>query len=157
MLNRTTSRNFIAPRRQWNKIRNPNIEIRNKPEDINPNQEIPNGLVWNLLIFDHLKLFRISDFEFRIGNFVDPWRALWFDYAHHPESIEGGRCGCRLVSDSLIQNSTENFKYFWLDIRSLLSVSSYRCRRLLRPKSYSSRNHFHWWRSGQRWFPGRRD
>ena len=27
-----------------------------------------------LLIFDHLKLFRISDFEFRICNFVPPWR-----------------------------------------------------------------------------------
>jgi len=68
MLNRTTPGKVIAPRRQWNKNRNPNIEIRNKPEDLNPNHEIPNGLVWNLLIFDHLKLFRISDFEFRIRN-----------------------------------------------------------------------------------------
>jgi hypothetical protein len=53
-----------------NKIRNSNIEIRNKPKDLNPNYEIRNGLVWNFLIFDHLKLFRISDFEFRICNFV---------------------------------------------------------------------------------------
>jgi hypothetical protein len=48
-----------------NKIRNPNIEIRNKPRDLNPNFEIRNGLVLELSdFFDHLKLFRISDFEF---------------------------------------------------------------------------------------------
>src|SRR5262245_50052684 len=33
------------------KIRNPKLEIRNE-------------LVWNLVLFDHLDLFRISDFEF---------------------------------------------------------------------------------------------
>jgi hypothetical protein len=45
---------------------NPNIEIRDKPNDLDPNYEIPNGLVWNFLTFDHLKLFRILDFGFRI-------------------------------------------------------------------------------------------
>jgi hypothetical protein len=65
-----------VPRRQRNKIRNPNIEIRNKLKDLNPKYEIRNGFVWNFLIFDHLKLFRISDFEFRICSFVYTWRPL---------------------------------------------------------------------------------
>jgi probable HAF family extracellular repeat protein len=38
--------------------------------------EIRRGLVWNFLTFDHLKLFRISDFEFRICDFVYTWHAL---------------------------------------------------------------------------------
>jgi hypothetical protein len=54
---------IIAPRPERSKIRNPNIEIRNKLKDLNPNYEIRNGFVWNFSIFDHLKLFRISDFE----------------------------------------------------------------------------------------------
>ena len=51
-------------------IRNPNIEIRNKPgpttlqnrENLKP--RIRFGLVWNFFIFGYLKLFRISCFEF---------------------------------------------------------------------------------------------
>jgi len=82
MFNRTTPTKLIAQRRQKNKIRNPNIERsladRNKPEDLNPNDEIRNRLVWNVVIFDHLELFRISpaclaagrDFEFRIRIFI---------------------------------------------------------------------------------------
>jgi hypothetical protein len=58
---------------QRNKIRNPNIEIRNKYEKLNPNYEIRNGFVWNFLIFDHLKLFRISDFEFFVFSL---WRDI---------------------------------------------------------------------------------
>jgi len=68
MLNKTTARRFSAPTRQQNKIRNPNIGSgpadRNKPKGLNPNYEIQNELVWNILIFEHLKLFRISSFEF---------------------------------------------------------------------------------------------
>jgi hypothetical protein len=46
------------------KIRNPNIEIRNKGKALNPNYEIRNGLVWNFVLLGHLDLFRISSFEF---------------------------------------------------------------------------------------------
>src|SRR5215467_3597560 len=88
MLNKATSRKFIAPRQQRNKIRNSNIEIRNKPNDINPNYEVQNGLVGNFLIFDHLRLFRSSDFEFRICNFVYAGRALPFDPAQGGELVE---------------------------------------------------------------------
>ena len=72
---------FIAPRNHRNKIRNSNIEIRNKPKDLNPNYEIRNGLVWNFLIFAHLELFRISDFEFRICS-LEPALALRSDLSH---------------------------------------------------------------------------
>jgi len=57
-------------------ILNPNIEIQNKLKDLNSNYEIRNGFVWNFPIFGHLKLFRISDFEFRICNLVYTWRPL---------------------------------------------------------------------------------
>jgi hypothetical protein len=40
--------------------------------------EIRNELIWNFLSFDHLRLFRISDFEFRICSFVYTWRSLRF-------------------------------------------------------------------------------
>jgi len=54
-----------------NKIQNPNIEIRNKPKRAKPKlKKIQDGLVLRFLILDHLKLFRISDFEFRICIFV---------------------------------------------------------------------------------------
>jgi hypothetical protein len=33
------------------KIRNPNIEIRNKPKNLNPNYEIPKPFVWNFVVF----------------------------------------------------------------------------------------------------------
>jgi hypothetical protein len=37
-----------------------------------------NPFVWNFVffVFDHLRLFRISDFVFRICNFVHAWRSL---------------------------------------------------------------------------------
>src|SRR5258708_29886052 len=51
-----------------NQIRNPKHEIRNKRNSQirNPKIESGNELVWNFLLFYHLNLFRISDFEFRI-------------------------------------------------------------------------------------------
>src|SRR5713226_6060158 len=58
------------------------------------------GLFWNFLIFDHLKLFRISDFELRICNFYT-WRALRLRVR-------------QLFAYSVIQGSTKNFKYLWL-------------------------------------------
>ena len=48
------------------KIRNPNIEIRNKRKELNSNHEIRNRLVLNFEFFNHLDLFRISSFEFVI-------------------------------------------------------------------------------------------
>jgi hypothetical protein len=63
-------------------ILNPNIEIQNKLKDLNSNYEIRNGFVWNFPIFDHLKLFRISDFEFRICNLVYAWRPLRLCASH---------------------------------------------------------------------------
>src|SRR6266545_4067757 len=47
------------------KIRNPKLEIRNKPRNSKLKIEIRNGPVWCLVFFGHLNLFRISDFEFR--------------------------------------------------------------------------------------------
>jgi hypothetical protein len=36
-----------------------------------------NELVWNFVLFDHLDLFRISDFEFRAFSLLlVPWRTL---------------------------------------------------------------------------------
>ena len=46
------------------------------PKTRKPSYGIQNGLVWNFLGFDHLRLFRISDFGFRVCNPVDAWRAL---------------------------------------------------------------------------------
>ena len=51
-----------------NKIRNPNIEIRNKFEvkqisnSENPKRRILIEYVLNFVLFSHLNLFRISDF-----------------------------------------------------------------------------------------------
>jgi len=69
MFNGTRSRKFIAPTKTPAK-QNPKSEYRNPKQiqNLNSNYEIRNRLVWNFLIFDHLKLFRISDFEFRICN-----------------------------------------------------------------------------------------
>ncbi len=53
------------------------------------------------MIFDHLDLFRISDFDFRICKFISTWRALRLRAS-------------RLLPDFVIQDSTENFKFFWL-------------------------------------------
>ena len=66
-----------------------------KPEKIqNTNPKHP---VWDFLIFEHLDLFRISDFVLRIfvlGAFASLREAS--------------------LSDSVMQNATENFKYVWL-------------------------------------------
>jgi hypothetical protein len=61
--------------------------------------EIRNELVWNFVFFDHLDLFRISDFEFRAFYLLlIPWRAL------PARAPAGGRlCASHPVSDSLIQ------------------------------------------------------
>jgi hypothetical protein len=99
----------FSPRRKRNKIRNPNIEIRNKPKDLNPNYEIRNRLVWNFLILDHLKLFRISDFEFRICNLVHTWRTLRRGSGHALRF-----CASDIFSDSVLQKPSENFKYLEL-------------------------------------------
>jgi hypothetical protein len=54
-----------------------------------------NELVWNFVLFDHLDLFRISDFEFRAFSLLlIPWRALRpFDVA------QGMLCASDLFSD----------------------------------------------------------
>ena len=51
-----------------NKIRNPKLEIRNKPKYSNSQSksEIPNEPCLEFCAFDHLDLFRDSDFEFRV-------------------------------------------------------------------------------------------
>jgi hypothetical protein len=99
MLDKTTARQFIAPRRRQYKIRNPNIEIRNKSKDVKPNYEIRNDLVWNFVLFDHLDLFRISDFELRICNFA----------------MLGVLCAfARVAVFPIPFSSYQNFKYVWL-------------------------------------------
>jgi hypothetical protein len=69
---------FRADKRT-NKIRNSNIEIRNKPRGSNPNYEIRNRLVLNFAYFGQLKLFRISDFVLRI---FCSWRPLRLCASH---------------------------------------------------------------------------
>jgi len=76
MFNRTTSTKFFAPRRHRMKIRNPKHEILIKPKHSNLKFEIRNEIVWNFMVFDHLDMFRISDFEFRTFNSIYTWRAL---------------------------------------------------------------------------------
>ena len=76
---------FIAPRSHRNKIRNSNIEIRNKPKDLNPNYEIRNGLVWNFL---DLCSFRIDpNFGFRVCS-LEPALALRSDLSHFVISLK---------------------------------------------------------------------
>jgi hypothetical protein len=59
------------------KIRNPNIEIRNKqPKPEKSKTLTPNEPVWTIVFFDHLNLFRISDFELRICSSFYYLRAL---------------------------------------------------------------------------------
>ncbi len=65
----------IAPRHRRIEIRIPKLEISNKPKYSNLKIEIQNEIVWNFVFFDHLDLFRISGFEFRICNFTYTWRA----------------------------------------------------------------------------------
>jgi hypothetical protein len=61
---------------------NPKSEARNpkQTETSNPKIEIRNELVWKFVLFDHLDLFRVSDFEFGTYSFVpapSPRQALW--------------------------------------------------------------------------------
>src|SRR5215467_3955009 len=109
MLDSTTSRNFLAPSCQGDKIQNPNIEIRNKPTDLNPNNEIRNEFVWKFLIFLRLRLFRISDFEFRICFYMV---SLAFPF----HAAQGMLCANYLFSGLVIQYSTEKLKYVWLGL-----------------------------------------
>ena len=51
------------------KIRNSNIEIRNKFKTLDQNNEIRNGAVLNFTVFGHSDLFRISNFVLRIFSF----------------------------------------------------------------------------------------
>ncbi len=104
MFNRTTSTKFITPRRPRAKILNPKHEIRNKPRHSNSKFEIQNEIVWNFLFFDHLDLFRTSDFEFRICNFNYTWRPLRL-CARHP------------ISGSVFESSVEK-----IGIHSKVSV-----------------------------------
>jgi hypothetical protein len=62
LLPRYWLRSNIRPiHRQRNKTESRISESENKPKDLNPNYKIRNGLVSNFLIFDYLKLFRLSD------------------------------------------------------------------------------------------------
>jgi len=45
-----------------------------------------------------------------------PWRSLPFDFTQGGEFIELRLCASDLFSDSVLQNSTENFKSVWLDL-----------------------------------------
>jgi len=59
----------LTPKRQAipSKIRNPNIEIRNKTKHLIPNYQSPNphGPRLEVGTFDHSSLFRFSDFVLR--------------------------------------------------------------------------------------------
>jgi len=50
-----------------NKIRNPNIEIRNKLEELNANYEIQKRLIWAI---EFLMIEIVSNFGFRVSHFV---------------------------------------------------------------------------------------
>jgi len=71
-----SSTKLFAPRHHQVKILNPKHEILNKQKHSNPKIEIQNEFVWDFMFFDHLDLFRISDFEFRICNFIYTWPPL---------------------------------------------------------------------------------
>ena len=79
-------RDILLTRCSFIKIRNPNLEIRNKPKHSNPKIEIRNELVWDFVVFGHLDLFRISSFEFAV--LLVPWRALRLrvQASEHPPS-----------------------------------------------------------------------
>jgi len=59
-----SSTKLFAPRHHQVKILNPKHEILNEQKHSNPKIEIQNEFVWDFMFFDHLDLFRISDFEF---------------------------------------------------------------------------------------------
>src|SRR5262249_62410485 len=109
MFDSTTSRNFLAPSCQGDKIQNPNIEIRNKPTDLNPNNEIRNEFVWKFLIFLRLRLFRISDFELRICFYMV---SLAFPF------VRLRTCFARIISFPVWSSNIQrkNLKYVWLGL-----------------------------------------
>ena len=73
--------------------------------------EIRNELVWNIVFFNYLDLFRISDFEFRVFSLLlIPWRALRL-------------CASYVDSDAPIQNTTERFKSFCWTFMKYLDLS----------------------------------
>src|SRR5215468_7072127 len=77
LFNRTTPANSPAPRCRKTKIRNPNIEIRNKRETANSKNENPKqGSFRNLSFLVILDLFRISDFEFVFFRCLPTWVLL---------------------------------------------------------------------------------
>ena len=83
MLNRTTSTNLPC-QHACEKIRNPNIERgpadRNKRKQLNPNDEIRNGPVWNI---EDLVLVIGICFEFRVFSLrLIPWRPLRLCASH---------------------------------------------------------------------------
>jgi hypothetical protein len=61
------------------KIRNSNIEIRNKSKNLNPNYEILNGLVLELSDFGPFEI--VLNFGFRASNFFS-WRPLRLCASH---------------------------------------------------------------------------
>jgi len=80
------------------KIRNPNIEIRNKRKELNPNYEIRNEPVWNIedvaLVIRICFGFGISCFEFIVLAPLRPFdmaqgmlrvRHSFLRSSHHPK------------------------------------------------------------------------
>ncbi len=61
-------------------------EIRISKSETKTKNQIPIAKsatgVWNFVIFEYLKLFRISDFEFRICNRACAWRPCAFAASH---------------------------------------------------------------------------
>ncbi len=138
MFNRTTSTKFFSLRRSRMKIRISKLEIRNKPKHSNPIIEIRNEIIWNFMLFDHWDLFRFSDFGllllFVLGalcpveypfhrSVIFSFKALFHgaspveyrldqDSVVRPKRYSTGRV---IFSRFVILNSTENFKYVWLD------------------------------------------
>jgi hypothetical protein len=54
----------INPKSEYRNSKQTQIQINPKPEKIQNSN--PKHLVWNFLTFEHLDLFRISDFVLRI-------------------------------------------------------------------------------------------
>jgi len=122
MFNRMTSTKLFAPRRPRRKFRNPKHEILNKPKHSNLKVKIRNEIVWNFMDFDHLDLFRISDFEFRTFNSIYTWRPLPRGIAfraNNPTLVKWVFHGARhLFPDWVFKNSIE---YFESKIKNLKS------------------------------------
>jgi len=101
MFNRITSTKFIAPRRQAIPNQNPKSEYRNPKQPQTFTFQLRNLKRARLENFDHLKLFRISDFEF----------SLCF-------SMLGALCDfARAICFSIPFSSAKNFKCLWLELK----------------------------------------